>query len=63
MFSIEYIKSQIKTQANQMVIKKRRRKHFLLFIDLKKAFDSVDRTRLIKKMTIQKFNGQLIQAV
>lgn len=46
-----------------MVIKKRRRKHFLLFIDLKKAFDSVDRTRLIKKMTIQKFNGQLIQAV
>ena len=60
---INIAKQEAQLHRKNMVKVKNRPKTFILFIDFAKAFDKVNRGRLLNKMTQMKFHPQLVLAV
>ena len=57
---IDQCKLQIKANITKKVPAKKRPKYYLLFIDLAKAFDSINRNKLIKTMQSRNINPSLV---
>ena len=55
-------KTEIRTAISKKIPAIKRPKYYMLFIDLAKAFDSIDRSKLIKTMQTRGINGSLIKA-
>ena len=59
---IDQCKLQIKANITKKVPAKKRPMFYLLFIDLAKAFDSINRNKLIKTMQSRNVNPSLVKA-
>ena len=59
---VNYCKLSIKKDIDRKLKADKRCTHYLLFIDISKAFDSIDRNKLLKMMADRNFNGLLIKA-
>ena len=59
---IDKCKQQIKANIIKKIPAEKRPKFYLLFIDLAKAFDSINRNKLIKTMQDRDINPSLVKA-
>ena len=59
---VNQCKISIKKDIDKKLTADKRCTHYLLFIDISKAFDSINRNKLLKMMADRGFNGLLIKA-
>ena len=60
---IKKAQEELKKQRSQKVPVKQRGQFFLLFIDLRKAFDTIDRAKLLQQMRDKRINTNIIMAM
>ena len=56
-------KESAQSERRRTKVTKMRRKQFIVFFDFKKAFDSVDKVKLVKKLEARGLTNSLIRAI
>ena len=60
---MKFYHKEIQEDIDRKLETKKRPKHFLLFVDLKKAFDTINRAKLIENLYEKKVNETVVNAV
>ena len=60
---MKFYHKEIQEDIDRKLETKKRPKHFLLFVDLRKAFDTINRAKLIKSLYEKKVNETVVNAV
>ena len=60
---MKFYHKEIQEDIDRNLETKKRPKHFLLFVDLKKAFDTINRGKLIESLYEKKVNETVVNAI